>query len=280
MSNYLSQSWLIDSRHALRALSCCISLPMLECMIPLRATVSAAGLGSGKAPLKLLFDTDIGADIDDEMTLIYLLNSPEIDLRGVTTVYGDPFSRAEFVRGLIASMGRGGMIPVHAGARVPMHEAPDERTDAVKFIVRSILETDGPRHLLLTGGHTNIGMALREDPALTERLEGISLMGYDFKSFCGAFNLDSDIDAAEVVLTSGIPLRVLPREIGIACQLQQKEYNRLLASECPQMIFIREPMQRWVRHVRQRPRVPIPDYLPRPFDPLTAMTLTHPELFQ
>jgi hypothetical protein len=37
MSNYLSQSWLIDRRHALRALGTCISLPMLECMVPLRA---------------------------------------------------------------------------------------------------------------------------------------------------------------------------------------------------------------------------------------------------
>jgi hypothetical protein len=35
--NYLSQSWLIDRRHALRALGTCISLPFLECMVPLRA---------------------------------------------------------------------------------------------------------------------------------------------------------------------------------------------------------------------------------------------------
>src|ERR1700761_8015355 len=38
--NYLSQSWLIDRRHALRALGTFIALPMLECMIPLRATES------------------------------------------------------------------------------------------------------------------------------------------------------------------------------------------------------------------------------------------------
>ncbi len=37
MSNYLSQSWLIDRRHALRTMGACIALPMLECMIPLRA---------------------------------------------------------------------------------------------------------------------------------------------------------------------------------------------------------------------------------------------------
>ncbi len=37
MSNIQTQSWLIDRRHALRALGSCISLPMLECMIPLNA---------------------------------------------------------------------------------------------------------------------------------------------------------------------------------------------------------------------------------------------------
>ncbi|MEZ6105046.1 MAG: DUF1552 domain-containing protein [Pirellulaceae bacterium] len=37
MANFLSQSWLLDRRHALRALGTCISLPMLECMIPLNA---------------------------------------------------------------------------------------------------------------------------------------------------------------------------------------------------------------------------------------------------
>jgi len=37
MSHFLSQSWLIDRRHSLRAMGTCISLPMLECMIPLNA---------------------------------------------------------------------------------------------------------------------------------------------------------------------------------------------------------------------------------------------------
>jgi hypothetical protein len=37
MSHFLSQSWLIDRRRALRAFGSCISLPFLECMVPLRA---------------------------------------------------------------------------------------------------------------------------------------------------------------------------------------------------------------------------------------------------
>lgn len=38
MSNYLSQSWLIDRRHTLKAMGSCIALPFLECMVPLRAS--------------------------------------------------------------------------------------------------------------------------------------------------------------------------------------------------------------------------------------------------
>jgi len=42
MSNIRSQRWLIDRRHALRALGTCISLPLLDCMTPLRAADNAA----------------------------------------------------------------------------------------------------------------------------------------------------------------------------------------------------------------------------------------------
>jgi hypothetical protein len=44
MSNFLSQSWLINRRHALRAMGTCISLPFLECMVPLRAAEQATAM--------------------------------------------------------------------------------------------------------------------------------------------------------------------------------------------------------------------------------------------
>ena len=37
MSNIQKQSWLMNRRHALRAMGTCIALPMLECMTPLKA---------------------------------------------------------------------------------------------------------------------------------------------------------------------------------------------------------------------------------------------------
>src|SRR5262245_41466967 len=42
---------------------------------------------SGRVPI--LIDTDIGDDIDDAFALVLALASPELDVRGVTTVVGD-----------------------------------------------------------------------------------------------------------------------------------------------------------------------------------------------
>lgn len=42
----------------------------------------------------VILDTDIGTDVDDTLALAVLLGSPEIDLLGVTTVYGDVTLRA------------------------------------------------------------------------------------------------------------------------------------------------------------------------------------------
>ena len=42
----------------------------------------------------LLFDTDIGSDIDDAVALAYLLREPRCELLGITTVTGEPLKRA------------------------------------------------------------------------------------------------------------------------------------------------------------------------------------------
>ena len=43
---------------------------------------------------KVLFDTDIGTDIDDSLALAYLLKEPQCKLLGVTTVTSFPELRA------------------------------------------------------------------------------------------------------------------------------------------------------------------------------------------
>ena len=68
----------------------------------------------GEETIKVLFDTDIGSDIDDAVALAYLLCQPRCDLLGVTTVTGEPDLRAEMTSAMCRHVGRGD-VPVHAG---------------------------------------------------------------------------------------------------------------------------------------------------------------------
>ncbi len=45
----------------------------------------------------LILDTDIGTDADDALALTAILGSPELELTGVTTGYGDVLLRARMV---------------------------------------------------------------------------------------------------------------------------------------------------------------------------------------
>jgi purine nucleosidase/pyrimidine-specific ribonucleoside hydrolase len=67
----------------------------------------------------IVLDTDIGDDIDDVLALALVLNSPEIELRGVTTVFRDAPRRTLLVKQLLKLMNRSN-IPVAAGASKPL----------------------------------------------------------------------------------------------------------------------------------------------------------------
>src|SRR2546421_5522131 len=72
--------------------------------------------GSQSIPPKhsILVDTDIGDDIDDALALALILRSPEIDLRGITTVFGDTQRRARPAQQLLHVYDRGDG-PIAAG---------------------------------------------------------------------------------------------------------------------------------------------------------------------
>jgi purine nucleosidase len=67
----------------------------------------------------VLLDTDIGDDIDDALALALILRSPEIELQGVTTVFGDTQLRARLAAHLLQVFGRED-VPVAIGIEMPM----------------------------------------------------------------------------------------------------------------------------------------------------------------
>ena len=54
------------------------------------------------SPIPVIFDCDIGGDIDDTWALIMLLKSPGLDVRLITTDQGDTVYRAKIVARLHA----------------------------------------------------------------------------------------------------------------------------------------------------------------------------------
>ena len=74
---------------------------------------------AGSAPVPILFDTDLGTDVDDAIALAFLAQDPRCRLVGVTTVNGDARRRAALAKGLLDLMGRGD-VPVGVGAERPI----------------------------------------------------------------------------------------------------------------------------------------------------------------
>src|SRR5437899_11554023 len=71
----------------------------------------------GSAPkTKIILDTDIGDDVDDAFALGLALQSPEVEIVGVTTLWGDTALRARMVRRMLLETGDAG-IPVAEGIR-------------------------------------------------------------------------------------------------------------------------------------------------------------------
>ncbi|MYB77254.1 MAG: hypothetical protein F4X83_09195 [Chloroflexi bacterium] len=69
-------------------------------------------------PEKVLFDTDIGTDIDDAVCLAYLLAQPACELLGITTVSGEATKRAMLASALCRAAGKD--VPIHSGAEDPL----------------------------------------------------------------------------------------------------------------------------------------------------------------
>lgn len=182
--------------------------------------------------LSAIIDCDPGHD--DVMAI--LLAGRTLDLRGITTVHGNaPLSdTTRNARQVVEFSGLTG-VPIAAGCDRPLVRPPrygtsvhgksgldgpdlpppsvalDER-HAVDFLIQAS-HTIPDLHLLPIGPLTNIATALVRDPSLATRVKQISLMGgsltFGNSTPAAEFNILCDPEAAHVVFTSGIPIKMI-----------------------------------------------------------------------
>jgi len=195
-------------------------------------------------PLPVVIDTDIGDDIDDALALALALNSPELDLRGVTTVYGPVATRTKMALKLLSVYDRSD-IPVAAGRSAPLFGKANDRVpnqavildegeslpdpsplSADELILRAADEAEGQLTLITIGAMTNAAVALLRDPALANRVRLIAMGGVIGLSQA-EWNVFCDPEAARVCFDSGIPLTMVGLDVTLKCRMSDDDVAAL-----------------------------------------------------
>jgi purine nucleosidase len=176
---------------------------------------------------KVIFDTDIGDDIDDAYALALLLRSPEVQVLGVTTAFEDTHLRARLTMRFLNAAGRGD-VPVYEGPRTAAaahftqrkwaEGSPDRSyPDAIEFALDTIRKNPGQITLVAVAPLTNVDAMIRRDPQTFRKLKRVVLMGGSIARGYGGkkepdaeWNILNDVAGAKALFGSGVPLYVMP----------------------------------------------------------------------
>ncbi len=222
---------------------------LLVLMIALVLCAEAApAQTAARARERVILDTDVGDDVDDAFAIDLALASPELQILGITTAWGDTAMRARMVNRMVCETGRT-EIAVRAGiptrtstafTQLPWASAGAARNlqaDAVSYLLEQIKAHPGEITLIALGPLTNIGAAIERDPATFRRLKRVVMMGgsvyrgYDKPGTKAAqppepeYNIARDPKAAQKLFSSGVPIFVLPLD---STQIRFDEGKRAL----------------------------------------------------
>jgi purine nucleosidase len=196
---------------------------------------------------KVIIDTDIGDDIDDAFAVALALRSPELEVLGLTTTFGDTELRARLADRFLGEVGHS-EIPVMAGTPTPAHNvftqrayalgghfAKESHGSAVDFLLAEIRRFPGEITLIGIGPLMNVGAAIDKDAATFRKLKRIVIMGGSIRRGYGdvgygapsppqpEWNIVNDIPSAQKLFAAGVPLYVMPLD---STQLKLDEVKR------------------------------------------------------
>jgi inosine-uridine nucleoside N-ribohydrolase len=218
---------------------------------------------------KVIFDTDPG--VDDAMALLLALRSPEIDVAGVTTVFGNTNVEATTrnALNLLDFAGRSD-IPVAKGAARPMVNPPGATAEwvhgddamgnigwthvnnhackpldmhAAQFIIETVMAHPGEVTLVAVGPMTNLGLALQLEPRIVRNVREVVIMGGSVVapgnvSPSAEANIYSDPHAAVLLFSAGWPLTMAGLDVTQAIQMDNDYFTELAASGDPFAAFV------------------------------------------
>ncbi len=197
---------------------------------------------------KILLSTDIGSDTDDALALLAMLNHPEINLKGIYTVNGNVDARGYITKHMLnlakknIPIGRGIEKPL--GAVVPPYSYGEKYLVDYSFVDEERMREESPRELLFyplkkygvamdgvahlaqqlskekgiifsIAPMTNIALLQRKYPQAFQNIERLYVIGGSISPDPKTMehNFRYDTLAAQEVLSSEIPITIIPKEI-------------------------------------------------------------------
>ena len=180
---------------------------------------------------KVILDCDPGHD--DAVAIMLAGKAPQIELLGVTVVSGNQSLEKTVTNALNVCQCLDIDVPVYAGCNRPLIAEPHyagfihgtsgldgpqfeplkrsaEKGNAVNFIIDTLMSSSGNITYVSTGPMTNLALALRLEPRITEKIAKIVVMGGSIANGnitpAAEFNVWADPEAARIVFECDRPV--------------------------------------------------------------------------
>lgn len=219
---------------------------------------------------KIIIDTDPG--VDDTMAIFFALRSPELELVGLTSIFGNVTTELATTNALrlleIAgrtdipvARGADHPIAVEFGGPVPYVHGDDGQGNinlprptikpidqtAAEFIVQQVLANPGEITLVPIGPITNLALALRLEPRIAGMVKEVVMMGgAAFRpgnaTPAAEANTHNDPEAADVVFSAPWPVTMVGLDVTHAIVMepshldQYQSFNNPLAQHIARIL--------------------------------------------
>jgi inosine-uridine nucleoside N-ribohydrolase len=217
----------------------------------------------------VILDTDICDDIDDTWALALLLQSPEFDVKLITTAVGDTTARTKVVAKMLQAAGRTD-IPIGTGvARGDMKTGHRQDgwvkdfnlpkypgkiyPDGVQAMIDTIMNSPEPITLIAIGPLPNVAAALEREPNIAKKarfvgMQGSIRRGYGEKSKPEKeYNVVSFAKAARTVFTADWDMTITPLDTCAMVSLNGDDYKKVLDCNSPITNIVIENYRVWTK---------------------------------
>ena len=229
---------------------------------------------------KIIIDTDPamgtkGGGPEDCFAIMLAMNSPEVEILGITTVQGNvPVERGySNARYLVSELKED--IPVHTGRPGtydqdrnekrkwlgqrkemeqinPLLDIDQDSIGAPKFLVETSKEHTGEIEIVTIGPLTNIAQALDINPDLSNDVTKITMMAgaatvQGNVTPAAEFNVWADPESAAKVFNSGIPIRMVPLDVCHKTRFGREDLNQIGKNDHPFCHFVQEAVDPWLK---------------------------------